>query len=169
MKNYRDSDYALNKYSAGIVYRFNDGIAEVTLDGYLADNPNKTESDFIAIKRVSDDIYLEQVRNENAQTRENAPFNELDETILCCLSSPEDMFIGEIEANEEAKRYEQQVELAHLILSKLTAVQRRRYLMYHVDGLTAREIAEAERVALPSVVECLQAVDKKIKKILTNT
>jgi hypothetical protein len=26
MKNYKDSDYALNKYNAGIAYRFADGV-----------------------------------------------------------------------------------------------------------------------------------------------
>ena len=39
MKNYTDSDYALNKFSDGIVYRFSDGIEEVTLDKYLVENP----------------------------------------------------------------------------------------------------------------------------------
>ena len=32
MKNYKDSDYALNKFSEGIVYRFADRIAEITLE-----------------------------------------------------------------------------------------------------------------------------------------
>ena len=43
MKNYKDSDYALNKYSQGIVYKFADGIVEITLEDYLRDNPDKTE------------------------------------------------------------------------------------------------------------------------------
>ena len=169
MKNYADSDYALSKYSAGIVYRFADGIAEVTLADYLADNLGKTEDDFMELKRISDDIYLEQVRGENAQTKKNTLFYESDETVLCCVPSPEDIFISEIDANEEAELHEQQLEVAHCILNKLTKVQRRRYLMHVVDGLTVRQIAVAEGVAHPSVVECLQAVDKKIKKLLANT
>jgi hypothetical protein len=39
MKNYKDSDYALNKFSEGIVYRFADRIVEITLEDYLAENP----------------------------------------------------------------------------------------------------------------------------------
>jgi len=31
LKNYRESDYALNKYSQGIIYKFADGVVEVTL------------------------------------------------------------------------------------------------------------------------------------------
>ena len=46
MRNYKDSDYALNRYSQGIVYKFSDGIVEITLEDYLRDNPNKTEEDF---------------------------------------------------------------------------------------------------------------------------
>ena len=46
LKNYTDSDYAINKYSEGIVYKFADGIVEVTLADYLRDNPGKTEEDF---------------------------------------------------------------------------------------------------------------------------
>lgn len=46
MKNYRKSDYALNKYRKGIVYKFADGIVEVTLEDYLRENPDKTETDF---------------------------------------------------------------------------------------------------------------------------
>ena len=41
MKNYKDSDYALNKFSKGIVYR----------------NPGRTAQDFIELKVLSDEIY----------------------------------------------------------------------------------------------------------------
>ena len=40
MKNYKDSDYARNKFSEGIVYRFADRIVEITLKDYLAENPD---------------------------------------------------------------------------------------------------------------------------------
>ena len=45
MKNYRSNDYALNKYSKGIVYKFVDGIVEITLEEYLHSNPDKTEAE----------------------------------------------------------------------------------------------------------------------------
>ncbi len=35
MKNYKDSDYAINKSSEGIVYRFADRIVEIILKDYL--------------------------------------------------------------------------------------------------------------------------------------
>lgn len=34
MKNYKDTDYALNKYSKGIVYKFADKIVETTLSDF---------------------------------------------------------------------------------------------------------------------------------------
>jgi hypothetical protein len=34
MRNYRKSDYAINKYSPNIVYRFHDEIIEVSLEDY---------------------------------------------------------------------------------------------------------------------------------------
>lgn len=35
MRSYQDNDYAVNKYSEGIVYRFSDGYVEITLEKYL--------------------------------------------------------------------------------------------------------------------------------------
>ena len=67
MKNYHKSDYALNKFSEGIVYQFSDGTLEISMADYLRDNPNKTEADFWELKALSDEIYLEQVRLETAQ------------------------------------------------------------------------------------------------------
>mgnify|MGYP001105847572 CR=1 FL=1 len=48
-----------NRYSKGIVYKFADGIVEITLEDYLRDNPDKTEEDFAELKamRVSINWY----------------------------------------------------------------------------------------------------------------
>lgn len=167
MKNYTDSDYALNKYSAGIVYRFADSIVEVTLADYLAGNPGKSEADFRALKELSDSIYLEQARDENAQTKKNAPYDELDEAAPRHAPSPEDLLIGEIDAREEALRREQREETAARALDTLTEVQRRRYLLYHTDGLTVREISKIEGAHFTAVHESLRAAEKKIRKFLT--
>ena len=43
MWNYRKNDYAANKYSPNIVYRFNDEIIEISLEDYLEENPDRTE------------------------------------------------------------------------------------------------------------------------------
>lgn len=50
MKNYKNSDYAQNKFSDGIVYRFADRIVEITLKDYLGENPDKTVEDFMELK-----------------------------------------------------------------------------------------------------------------------
>jgi hypothetical protein len=49
MKNFENNDYALNKHSEGIVYRFADETTEVTLEDYLVENPDKTSADFAAM------------------------------------------------------------------------------------------------------------------------
>ena len=41
MWNYRKNDYAANKYSPNIVYRFNDEIIEISLEDYLEENPDR--------------------------------------------------------------------------------------------------------------------------------
>ena len=168
MKNYTDSDYALNKYSDNIVYRFADSIVEITLTDYLTENPGMTEADFYALKKHSDNIYHEQIQAENTQTYKNTPFDELNETALCLKLSPEDSFIGELEAQEEAERRERLIETACRALETLTEIQRRRYLMYRVEGLSTWQIASSEGINQKSVHECLQAAEKKIKKFLVN-
>lgn len=50
MKNYRKSDYALNKFSEGIVYQFSDRTLEISLEDFLRANPGKTEADFMTLK-----------------------------------------------------------------------------------------------------------------------
>ena len=53
MWNYRKNDYAANKYSPNIVYRFNDEIIEISLEDYLEENPDRTEQDFLKLKGKS--------------------------------------------------------------------------------------------------------------------
>ena len=50
MRNFDKSDYALNKFSEGIVYKFSNEIREITKEQYLRENPNKTEGDFLKLK-----------------------------------------------------------------------------------------------------------------------
>jgi hypothetical protein len=100
LKNYKDSNYALNKYSAGIVYRFADGSkATYTLADFLAENPGKTEDDFRALKEISDGIYLNQVTAENAQTKKNTSLDKLSGSKRY-TPSPEDLHISAINAFE---------------------------------------------------------------------
>ena len=166
MKNYMDSDYALNKHSDGIVYRFADEIVEYTMADYLAENPNKTESDYHELKELSDSIYLEQVQNENAQTYKNSPYDELGETALCQSPSPEEILICEIDEGEEAEQRQELMAVVSHALDKLTKAQRRRYLLHKVDGMTTRDIGDKEDVSHVAIVYSLELAEKKIKKFL---
>jgi DNA-directed RNA polymerase specialized sigma24 family protein len=164
MKNYTDSDYALNKHSEGIVYRFADGSRfMVMLEDYLAENPDKTEADFAALKALSDEDYHERDKAGYRRTWKDTPLDARAETRFCSVPSPEATVI---DAPEEAERRRSRAALAKRALEKLTEVQRRRYLLYHIEGLTTRKIANLDKVKHQSVVECLAAAEKKIKKVL---
>ena len=161
MKNYRDSDYAANKYAKGIVYRFADHTVEITLEDYLRENPGKNESDFTELKALSDGIYLRQDRSDNAQSKKNVPIHSLEETGLGAVPSPEDSYIGAEKKAEQLKKVKK-------ALSKLTEIQRKRYLLYAVQGLSTWQIADFEGTNQKSVYESLQAAEKKIKKVLAS-
>ena len=165
MKNYRDSDYAANKYAGGIVYRFANETVEITLEDYLLENPDKTEADFAELKVLSDEVYLEQARDENRQTYRNVSLYGLDETDACCVPSPEEIVIDQ---PEQAARRERMQRQAHRALSTLTEVQRRRYIQHHVDGLSSWKIAELEGKDHKAILYSLWAAEKKIKKSVAN-
>jgi hypothetical protein len=167
MKNYQDSDYALNKHSDGIVYSFADGSKfTVRLTDYLAENPHKTEDDFRRLKELSDSDYFERDRSGYRQSWKDTPIGELSETVLCSVPSPETEII---DAPEEARRKRKRAVLAQKVWDKLTEIQRRRYRMYHVSGMTTRKIAEIEGVDQRTVMDSLEWAEKKIKKFLGNT
>ncbi|MDR1703665.1 MAG: RNA polymerase subunit sigma-24 [Clostridiales bacterium] len=164
MKNFTDSDYALNKHSEGIVYSFVDGSkVTVTLENYLAENPDKTADDFRRLKELSDGDYLERDRDGYRKSWKDMPLDILADTLHCSAPSPE---TDVIEAPLEKERQITRFALAKKAWYKLTEVQRRRYRMYHVDGLTMREIAEREKTSHVAVVYSLEQADKKIKKFL---
>jgi len=160
LKNYKDSDYALNKFSEGIVYKFADGIIEVTLADYLKDNPGKTEDDFIMLKALSDEIYHEQVVHEQRTSRLNISMNGLEESEL--LAAPA-IDTGLIHKIEEEKALKAARRLLHS--GKLTEVQRRRFLLHFFQGLSTRQIAEREGVHQRAVWDSLQWAGKKLKKL----
>jgi DNA-directed RNA polymerase specialized sigma24 family protein len=161
MKNYRDSDYAANKYAGGIVYRFADKTVEVTLADYLRENPDKTETDFAELKALSDEMYFRQDRADNAQSKKLVSLHALEETELCAALSIEDELA-------ETERRAERLKVAAQCLDTLTPVQRRRYLLHVVDGLTTRKIAEQECVSHVAVVYSLEWAEKKIKKVFEN-
>ena len=163
MKNYRDSDYAVNKYADGIVYRFANQTVEITLEDYLRENSGKTETDFIELKALSDGIYDEQARDENRQTYKNVPVDGLEETDAFAVPSPEEILI---DRPEQAAKEKQRRQKAKQAWASLTEIQRRRYFLYTVEGLSTWKIAEIEGVNQSKIMKSLNAADKKIKNIL---
>ena len=104
MRDYRKSDYAINKYSPNIVYRFHDEIVEVSLEDYLKENPDKTAQDFTKLKALSDEIYYEQDRAESAQTRKDVSIHGLEE-MDCCSTRPLEEELEELAAEVQNRRY----------------------------------------------------------------
>ena len=163
MKNYLSSDYAANKYAQGIVYRFANETVEVTLEDYLRENPGKTEADFAELKALSDGIYEATDRVDYRQTWKNVHIHSLEETEAACVPSAEFMAVDMPELANDAKNLRG---LGHQALTALTEVQRRRYLLYHVEGKTVREIANIENVAFQVIDRSILSAKKKIKKYL---
>ena len=161
MKNYQKSDYALNKMNQdAIVYRFADGtIKNYTLEDYLADYPGKAEADFRALKELSDADYLERDRKENAQTKKNKSIHIMEDVADFGGATLEDDYLGAMDKQEAARALD-----ALLAGGKLTEAQRRRFLMHINKGLSLREIAEREGVALRAVQQSIYSAADKLKK-----
>lgn len=159
MKNYKNSDYALNKYSQGIVYKFADGIREVTLEDYLRDNSDKTEADFAELKALSDEIYYRQDRQEYRVSHRNVSINGMEDTIAGSVSSVD---VELIQREEEKKVFEATKRL--LESGTLTAVQERRFVLHFFHGLSTRQIAKLEGVHQRAVWDSLMWAEKKLKK-----
>ena len=160
MRNYKDSDYALNRYSQGIVYKFSDGIVEITLEDYLRDNPDKTEEDFAELKAMSDEIYYQQDRQEYRVSHRNVSISGMEDTLVASALSVDAELIQKA---EEKKALEAAIRL--LESGKLTDVQKRRFYLHFFHGLSTRQIAKLEGVNQKTVWESLMWAEKKLKKI----
>lgn len=164
MRNYKESDYALNKYSEGIVYKFADGsTAVINMYEYLRSNPGKTEEDFAKLKALSDEIYHEQVIEENRTSRLNVTVNGLEETEQFATVSLDTELIHKADGQIAMKAARQLLQSG-----KLTEIQRRRFLLHFFQGLSYRQIAAHEGVFFTSVAESITAAVGKLKKYFTN-
>ena len=159
MRNYKDSDYALNRYSQGIVYKFADGIVEVTLEDFLRDNPGKTEEDFAELKALLDEIYYQQDRQEQRTSRHDVSINGMEEMDIAAVP-PIDAEL--IRKSEEEKALEAAKRL--LNSGKLTSAQRRRFLLHFFQGFSTRQIARMEGVHQRAVWDSLMWAEKKLKR-----
>ena len=87
-KNYNRSDYALNKYSASIVYSGADGVYELTKEAFLASDPSLTEADYEYWKRISDADYLATARRDTYESRHTVSLDELADGVLPVRKAP---------------------------------------------------------------------------------
>lgn len=140
MYNYLETDYARNKYAAGIVYHsVADGSTwEITLEDYLAENPEQKEADFLRLKSISDEIYRKQDRADYAQTKKNKSIHSLDHRIPSNDLPLDDMFIKNLDI-VNASRVIGQLFGDEGILSDM---QQKRFEQYVFEGLNTRCIAE---------------------------
>ena len=160
MRNYKDSDYALNRYSKGIVYKFADGIVEITLEDYLRDNPDKTEEDFAELKAMSDEIYYQQDRQEYRVSHRDVSSSGMEDTLVASASSVDAELIQKA---EEKKALEAAIRL--LESGKLTDVQKRSFYLPFFQGLSTRQIEKLEGINQKTAWESLMWAEKKLKKI----
>lgn len=161
MRNFNESDYALNKYSEGIVYKFADGKTQtIWLEDYLSANPGKSAEDFAKIKALSDELYHEQVIVEHRTGRLDVTINGLEETEQLATVSIDTELIHKADTGKALKA-------AKLLLNsgKLTEIQRRRFILHFFKGLSIRQIAEIDQVDFRAVWESLHWATKKLKKL----
>ena len=154
------SDYALNKMDPeAIVYIDSRGtLIRLTVENFAS------PEEFQRWKKWSDSDYHKIDNAGVAFSKRTLSLQGLSEQTIA-VQSPEEYLIMLQEQQERA-------ELRRLLMegvdSCLTATQRRRLWLYCVNGLTVRQIAEAEGVQHPSVVECLTAAKKKLLLFLKN-
>lgn len=166
MYNYRKSDYALNKYSKNIIYRFYDEIIEITLEDYLKENPDKTETDFVELKALSDQIYYEQDREESAQTRKDISIYELLETEHCATRPLEEEWEEQI-IEMQNRRYAWKALEQLLTAGALTEIQKRRFQLHVFQGLSTRQIGRMEGTSHQAVAKSLNLALGKLKKFFS--
>lgn len=159
MKNYKDSDYAINKYSKGIVYKTANQTIEINLEQYLKTNPDKTEQDFYELKTLSDEIYLDQDRKEYVSTRKNISLENIGQIQDVFSSAIEEDYIESLDKQYSILAYKQLLEKGNL-----TDIQLRRFKMHIFENMSLREIAKIENVHFTSVQDSINLAKRKLKK-----
>ena len=126
-RNYKHSDYAKNKYSSNIVYAGSNENVEITLEQFLRENPEMTEEDFKYWKDWSDEDYCITDRKDSIEAKHTVSIHSIEATELVSVPSAEDIVIEKL-SHENERIYTMQD--AEMVLSKLTDIQRRRYLLH---------------------------------------
>ena len=161
--NYRKSDYAINKNSPNIVYRFHNEIIEITLEDYLKENPDKTEHDFAELKALSDQIYYEQDRAESAQTRKDVSIHGLEETEHCATRALDEEWEERV-VDIQNRKYAWKALEQLFTVGALTEVQKRRFRLHVFQGLSTRQIGRMEGTSHQAVAKSINLAIAKLKK-----
>ena len=163
VQNYRKSDYAINKNSPNIVYRFHNEIIEITLEDYLKENPDKTEHDFAELKALSDQIYYEQDRAESAQTRKDVSIHGLEETEHCATRALDEEWEERV-VDIQNRKYAWKAFEQLFTVGALTEVQKRRFRLHVFQGLSTRQIGRMEGTSHQAVAKSINLAIAKLKK-----
>lgn len=161
MRNFNESDYALNKFSEGIVYKFADGSKHtIMLEDYLRANPDKTAEDFAQLKALSDEVYHQQDLGDTGYGKRKRTFDMLPEQKHPATVSIDVELIHKADGQAALKAAKELFSSG-----KLTEVQRRRFVLHFLKGQSIRQIATVEEVDYRAVWESLNWASKKLKKL----
>ncbi|MBS5654836.1 MAG: sigma-70 family RNA polymerase sigma factor [Firmicutes bacterium] len=147
VQNYRKSDYAINKNSPNIVYRFH----------------NETEHDFAELKALSDQIYYEQDRAESAQTRKDVSIHGLEETEHCATRALDEEWEERV-VDIQNRKYAWKALEQLFTVGALTEVQKRRFRLHVFQGLSTRQIGRMEGTSHQAVAKSINLAIAKLKK-----
>lgn len=161
MKDYKKSNYAINKVRKGIVYRNADGSTlEITFEKITVENPEFTKEDFEKLKELSDELYHEEFKADDLEAHfVQSIFDENDERCKRTLPSAEDEYLEQVERSEYEERLQNEIDRV------LTSVQKRRLYMKYFRNMSAVEIAKIEGSSFSAVSKSIRLAKEKIKKI----
>ncbi len=166
-KNYKKESYAINKYSNGIVYIGVKSIFELTLEQFLKENPNMSQSDFEYWKNISDELYKEEDLRTMEISKRSVSINEIAETRLMATESAEDAFFRLEDTGNPTREDIVNAQFIYDLAKKvLTAIQYERFFKYYSEGKKLKEIAKIEGVNFASVSRSILLSERKIKKVL---
>ena len=149
----RLSHYRLNKRDQeAIVYKSVDGITTRLTAAMFS-----SREEFRIWKKWSDDDYAEIERSDRQFYDHIVPLGDYDGAV----PSAEEYVLRTIDRPMQ-KMYRK--DLTALLLSYLTPSQRRRFLLYHVQGLSQKEISKMEGVHQQTISYSLLSARKTLGK-----
>ncbi len=164
MKDFNKSDYSINKNSKNIVYISQaTGANEITLDKFLASDPNLTKEDYDYWKTWSDEKYQEEELEARRVTRNNTSIEAMMEIRSFVSNNLEDDY--ENIQFESAVKEALSVALTKLYSDKrFSEKMKTRFEQYYYKSLSTCEIARREGVNSKTVSESINSAVKKLSK-----